>query len=104
MTGDEATAADARNRAADALARAQNIPIDQARSQVQRYEQDYRSAVDLAKQKAIETAAIATTALATASIFAFISLAIGAIAAWIGGVAGTKKDAVVIGEYGDVRP
>lgn len=103
VTGDEAIAADARNRAADALARAQNIPIDQARTQVQRYEEDYRSAVEQAKQKAVETAEVATTAIATASIFAFISLAIGAIAAWMGGVAGTKKNAVVVGEYGDIR-
>ncbi|MCV3739284.1 PhnA-like protein [Rhizobium sp. TRM96647] len=95
ITTDEANAEDARNRAADAVARAQNIPLDQARTQVQRYEEGYRAAVEEAKQQAARAAEVAATTLSTAAIAGFLSLAIGAIAAWLGGMAGTKKAIVV---------
>lgn len=101
VTGDEAAAQDARERAAAAIARAQNIPVEQARQQVQRYEDEYRAALEQMKQKAVKTAEVTANAAGTASIFAFISLAIGAIAAWLGGVAGSKSHEEL--EYGFVK-
>ncbi|SES23794.1 PhnA-like protein [Rhizobium sp. NFR03] len=92
VTGDEATAEDARTRAAEALARAQNIPVDQARTQVQQYEQTYRQNMEAAKQQAVEAAQTATAAVSTGAILGFIALVLGAVAAWFGGVAGTKRD------------
>ncbi|MDX3928248.1 MAG: PhnA-like protein [Shinella sp.] len=89
LTGDQAQAEEARNRAADALARAQNIPVEQARQQVQQYEQQYTQAVDQARQRATEAAETAATVVSAGSIVAFVALAIGAIAAWIGGAVGT---------------
>lgn len=89
LTGDQAKAEEARNRAADALARAQGIPADQAKQQVQQYETQYRQAVDSAKKQATEAAQTAATAISAGAIMAFISLAVGAIFAWIGGAVGT---------------
>lgn len=89
LTGDPAQIEEARTRSAEALARAQNIPVDQARQQVQQYETQYRQSVEEAKKQATEAAQVAATAISAGSIFAFISLAVGAIAAWIGGAVGT---------------
>ena len=91
ITGDQATLDDARNKAAAALAPAQNIPVDQAKTQVADYEAQYKQSIQMAKQKAIEAAQSASKALSTGAIVAFVALLIGAIAAWFGGVAGTVR-------------
>lgn len=94
LTGDEAQAEDARNRAAEAIARAQNIPVDQARQQVNQYEQSYRANVEAAKQQAVDAAQAATAAVSAGAIAGFVALALGALAAWFGGMAGTKRAGV----------
>jgi hypothetical protein len=63
LTGNQQQAQDARERAAQAIARAQNIPAEQARTQVQQYEQQYRQAADRAKQQATEAADTAAKAV-----------------------------------------
>ncbi|MET0171504.1 PhnA-like protein [Agrobacterium sp. lyk4-40-TYG-31] len=85
LTGDQAQADDARNRAADALARAQGIPVDQARQQVTDYENQYKQAVEQAKKTATEAAQATATGVSTAAYVAFGALLIGAIAALFGG-------------------
>jgi hypothetical protein len=52
LTGDQAQAQQARDRATAALARAQNISPEEARNRVTQYEQQYRQTVDRAKQAA----------------------------------------------------
>jgi hypothetical protein len=94
LTGNEQQAADARNRAADALARAHNIPVDQARTQVQQYEQQYRQAADQAKQQATQAADAASSAVSTAALFAAFGLVLGAVAAWFGGRLGTVEPTI----------
>jgi len=89
FTGDQAQAQEARNRAAQALARAQNISEDQARTQVQQYEEQYRQAVDQAKQKATQAAASAAKAVSRAALFGSLALILGALAGWFGGRTGT---------------
>lgn len=89
-TGDEAQAEEARNRAADALARAQNIPPDQARARVEEYERSYRATVDEAQRRATEAADAAATVVSSGAFLGFVALVLGAIAAWIGGWYGTK--------------
>ncbi len=91
LTGDQAKAEEARNRAADAIAKAQNIPVDQARQQVAQYEAQYKQAAAQAKQSATEAAQTAAKAFSAAAIVAFVALVIGAIAAWLGGLAGTTR-------------
>ena len=85
MTADPAQAQDARDRAAQALAKAQGVPVDEARAQIGRYEQQYRQAVDQAKQQATAAAQMATTAVSRGALFGSLALILGAIAAWLGG-------------------
>jgi hypothetical protein len=89
VTGDQQQASEARERAADALARAQKIPIEQARTQVQQYEQQYRQAADQAKQQAKQAADTAAKAASRGAFLGAIALILGAIAAWFGGRFGT---------------
>lgn len=95
VTGDQAKADEARARAADAVAKAQGIPVDQARTQVEQYEKTYRDNMEAAKQQAIEAAQTATAAVSAGAILGFIALALGAIAGWFGGSFGTKRNVVV---------
>jgi len=89
VTGDQAQAQAARDRAAQALARAQGIPEDQARAQVQQYEQQYRQALDQARQMATQAADTATTGVSRGALLASVALILGAIAGWFGGRTGT---------------
>ncbi|MGF6177698.1 PhnA-like protein [Ensifer sp. 4252] len=97
VTGDEATAEDARVRAADAVAKAQGIPADQARTQVDQYEKAYRENVAAAKQQALEAAEATATAISAGAILGFLALVLGAVAAWFGGVSGTKHTLLLSG-------
>lgn len=95
VTGDQAKAEEARTRAADAVAKAQGIPVDQARTQVEQYEQSYRENIEAAKQQALEAAQTATAVVSAGAILGFIALALGAIAGWFGVSYGTKSDVIV---------
>jgi hypothetical protein len=88
LTGDQAQAQDARERAAQALARAQNIPIEEARTRVTGYEQQYRQTVEQARQQATAAADTAARVVSRGALFGFFALALGALAAWFGGRAG----------------
>ncbi|MET0529813.1 MAG: PhnA-like protein [Microvirga sp.] len=88
MTGDAVQVNDARERAAQALARAQSIPIEQARTTVASYEQQYRQAVDQAKQRAIQAADTAAKAVSRGALLGSLALLLGALASWFGGRAG----------------
>ena len=94
VTGDPAQAQDAQERAAQALARAQNVPLEQARADVASYAQQYQQAVDQAKQKAAEVAQATTKVVATGALFGFFALLLGAIASWFGGRLGTVNPTI----------
>src|SRR5260221_10102527 len=85
ITGDQLQAAEARERAAQAIARAQNISVEDARRQVQQYEQQYRQGVDQAKQKTTQAADTAAKTGSPAALFGFISPPPCAIARWLRG-------------------
>jgi hypothetical protein len=103
MTADPAQAQDARDRATQALAKAQGIPVDDARAQVGRYEQQFRQAMDQARQQATAAAQTAATAVSRGALFGSLALVLGAIAAWLGGRMGavdptlTTRDAMQTG-------
>jgi hypothetical protein len=101
LTGDQTQAQEARERAAQALARAQNIPIEEARSQVAGYEQQYRQTVEQARQQATAAADTAARVVSRGALFGFFALALGALAAWFGGRAGavypTLTDLTLLG-------
>lgn len=88
MTGDEAQAEQARETAAQALARSQNIPVEEARTQVEGYQQQYQETVQAAQEQATAAADAAASAASTGAIAAFFALLLGAVAAWFGGRAG----------------
>jgi hypothetical protein len=94
ITGDQGQAQAARDRAAEAIARAQNIPVEQARAQVQQYEQQYRQAVDQARQQATEAADAAASAVSRGALLGSLALILGAVAAWFGGRAGAVDPTV----------
>jgi hypothetical protein len=94
VTGDQAQAQDARERAAQAISRAQGIPVEDARNQVQQYEQQYRQAVEQAKQQATQAADATARTVATGALAAAIALLLGAIGGWFGGRAGAVEPSV----------
>jgi hypothetical protein len=95
FTGDQAKAADARGRATDAVAKAQGIPVEQARVQIEQYEKSYRDNMAAAKKQALDAAQATTTAVSAGAILGFIALALGAIAAWFSGAWGTKRNEII---------
>jgi Skp family chaperone for outer membrane proteins len=94
LTGNKAQAQDARQRAAQAIAKAENISLDEARKRVAQYEQEYDKAVKQAKQQAVEAANTAVKVVSTGALYGFVALVLGAIAAWLGGLLGTVKPVV----------
>jgi len=88
VTGDASNAEAARTQAAQALATARSIPLDQATQQVAEMERQYNAAVESAKQQAIETADATASVVSTGAILAFVALVLGAIAGWLGGRSG----------------
>ena len=52
----------------------------------------YTDNVEAAKAQALQAAQTATKAISAGAILGFIALLIGAIAAWFGGVYGTKHN------------
>ncbi len=89
LTGDQAQKAGAEAKAADALAKAQGIPVDQARTQIQDYQKQYTQALADGKQKAAEAAEATRSAASQGALYAAMALILGAIAAFFGGRLGT---------------
>jgi hypothetical protein len=85
VTGDPQQAAQARESAAQAIAHAQNMSVEDARRQVQQYEQQYRQAADQAKQQGTQAADTAAKTVSGAALLGFVTLLLGAIAGWFGG-------------------
>ena len=88
MTSGEAEAGPAREQAAQALARARNIPVEQATQQVADLEKQYRDGLAAAQQKATNAADATASAVSTGALSAFVALVLGAIAGWLGGRSG----------------
>jgi hypothetical protein len=94
LTGDPGQAQRARENAAQAIARAQNIPIEQARDQVAQYEQQYRQAMEQMRTQATRAAEAAADVVSRGALFGFVALVLGAIAAWFGGRAGAVEPTI----------
>lgn len=95
--GDQAAQQQAKDRAVNALARTANISPDEARTRLDQVQQQYQQAADKAKQEATQAAEAARQATSRAAIFGFVALIIGALAAYIGGAAGTPRRATSVG-------
>jgi hypothetical protein len=91
VTGDQQQAAEARERAAQVIARAQNISVEDARTHVQQYAQQYRQAVDQAEQQVTQAADAAAKTVSRAALFGALSLLLGGLAGWFGGRMGAVE-------------
>lgn len=89
ISGDKAAADAARDRAVDSLSKAANISPDEAKTRLQQAEQQARQTADAAKQKAQQAAEATRKGVATAGLYGFAALVLGAIAAWFGGGLGS---------------
>lgn len=88
LTSDPAQAEQARTRAAEALAKSQNIPLDQARAQIAQYESQYRQTIERTKQQATAAAERTRETVSQGSFLVALTLILSAAAAWFGGRAG----------------
>jgi hypothetical protein len=88
LTGDASNADQARQQAAQALAQARNIPLEQASQQVAAFEQEYQQTIAQTKQAATEAADTAASTVSTGALVTFVALVLGAIAGWFGGRSG----------------
>lgn len=97
LTGDASKANDARERAAQALARSQNIPVEEARTRVAGYEKQYRDTVDATKRQAVEAADTAAKAVSRGALLGSLALLLGALASWFGGRFGAVDPTMTAG-------
>lgn len=102
LTADEAGAPAARERAAQAISRAQGITIDEARTRYDEMKQRYDAAVADAEAKAKQYAADAAEAGSRFALFSFAALMLGALFAWFGGRWGMVRPTVTA-DVVDVR-
>ena len=103
VTGDDAQATDAREKVAQAMAKQQNITVDQARARIAAYEQQARDKVAQAKQQAAEAADTAAKSVSRGALLGSLALILGAIASWFGGRTGTVDPTVTAQFIRDVR-
>jgi hypothetical protein len=85
LSGDPAHQAAATDKAADALAKAQNIPPDQAKAQVEQYHQQYKETVGQAKEQAKQAADRTAKTVSRGALFGALALLLGALAAFFAG-------------------
>jgi hypothetical protein len=87
-SGDPGQHAAAIDKAAEALAKAQNISVDQAKAQIAQYQQQYKDMVAKTKQQAKEAADGTAKAVSRGALFGALALLLGALAAFFSGQAG----------------
>ncbi|KQT88345.1 hypothetical protein [Aurantimonas sp. Leaf443] len=80
--------ADAGRQAADALAQAKGIPVEEATRQVAEIERQYRATLDDARQKASQAAEATASVVSKGALGAAAALVLGALAGWFGGRSG----------------
>ncbi len=94
LTGDAADQQQARERAAQALARARSIPVDEARTQIAQYEQQYRATAERLRQQATQAAQTAAEVVSRAALISFVVMLLAALCGFFGGKAGAPKGRV----------
>ena len=89
MSSNPAQRAQANAQAAQSLAKARGIPVEQAQHQIEGYEQQYDQLKQQASAKATEVADETASSVSGAALSASIALILGAIAAFFFGRLGT---------------
>jgi hypothetical protein len=85
LSGDPAQQEAANEKAAEALAKAQNISQDEAKAQVAQYQQQYKDMAAKTKEQAKEAADIAAKRVSQGALFSALALLLGALAAFFAG-------------------
>jgi hypothetical protein len=85
LTGDPAQQAAANDKAADALAKVQNISKDEAKAQVDQYQQQYKDTMTKTKLQAKQAADTAAKRASQGALFGALALLLGALAAFLAG-------------------
>jgi hypothetical protein len=98
-TGDRQKVQQAREQSAQAIAKAQNIPEDHTRAQVQNYEEQYRQTVEQAKEQTARAADAAAKAVSRVALFGAISFLLGGVAAWFGGRLGAVDPTITAARF-----
>ncbi len=81
------------------LAKAQNIPVDQARQQIQDYEKQYDQAVASGQAEGGGGGGDGQVGGHAGAFYAALALILGALAAYVGGRLGAPKPATLLGAY-----
>ncbi|TXM93774.1 PhnA-like protein [Methylobacterium sp. WL116] len=85
VTGDAAQQKDAQEKAAQALAKAQNIPVEQARTQVADYTKQFNDTVAQTKEQAKQAADTAARVGSQGALYGALALILGALSAFFAG-------------------
>jgi hypothetical protein len=94
LTGDASDQQQARERAAQALARARSVPVDEARAQIGQYEQQYRATAQRLRDQATQAAQTAAEVVSRAALISFGVMVLGALCGFVGGRMGAPKGRV----------
>ena len=85
VTGDAGQQKDAQEKAAQALAKAQNIPVEQARTQVADYTKQFNDTVAKTKEQAKQAADATARAGSQGALYGALALVLGALSAFFAG-------------------
>lgn len=96
LTGDPAQQAAANDKAAEALAKAQNISQDEAKGQIAQYQQQYKETVAKTKEQAKQAADTAAKRVSQGALFGALALLLGALAAFFAGRASAVTPTVSV--------
>ena len=91
LSSDPTQRQQANEQAAQAIAKLTNVPVDQARTQVQGYEDQYDQLVATAKEKGAAAADATASVASKGALAAAISLIVGALAAFFAGRFGAVR-------------
>ena len=96
LNGNDSAASADKERAVNSLAKAANVSPDEARTRLDRATQQAKQAADQAKQAATQAAEATRKGVASAGIYGFVALVLGAVAAFLGGAVGAPRRAAFI--------
>jgi len=85
VSGDAGQQAAAQEKAAQALAKAQSIPVEQARTQVAQYTQQFKDTVASAKEQAKQAADATARRVSQGALFGALALIFGALVSFLAG-------------------
>lgn len=88
LPGDPTEQAAASDKAAEALAKAQGIPADQAKAQVVQYQQQYKDMMAKTKEQTKQATDATAKAVSQGALVGALALILAALAAFFAGQAG----------------